>query len=500
MVGPNLINNLLGVLCRFRQHPIAIICDVEKMFHQFKVNKEHRDFLRFLWWEEGDLQKSPKAYRMTVHLFGATSSPGCANFALKYMAKENQEKYPTAAQFIIEDFYVDDGLTSQETEQEAVNLVKETTILCAEGGLKLHKFASNSRTVLETIPASERAPNMQALDLNFNELPMERTLGMQWLMENDTIHFSFSPNDKPPTRRGILATVASLYDPLGLIAPFILTGKHILQQACDKGTQWDDVIPAELLHLWQAWKKDFDILPQLEIRRCYYPAGFGPILKIQLHHFSDASFKGYGMCSYLRLETSDGRVHCSLVCAKARVAPRKVISIPRLELTAALVAAEVGSTLKRELRLKIDEEFFWTDSQVILGYINNEARKFHVFVANRVQKIRDLSDPSQWHHVATDSNPADYASRGLTAGELLNSSWFSGPEFLWQKDLKLPENTETKFCSDDPEVKVVSLKTQATPVTSDFDARLAGISKWRLAVRVTARILVLERQNKGLPV
>ena len=256
MVGPNLINNLLGVLCRFRQHPIAIICDVEKMFHQFKVNKEHRDFLRFLWWEEGDLQKSPKAYRMTVHLFGATSSPGCANFALKYMAKENQEKYPTAAQFIIEDFYVDDGLTSQETEQEAVNLVKETTILCAEGGLKLHKFASNSRTVLETIPASERAPNIQALDLNFNELPMERTLGMQWLMENDTIHFSFSPNDKPPTRRGILATVASLYDPLGLIAPFILTGKHILQQACDKGTQWDDVIPAELLHLWQAWKKD----------------------------------------------------------------------------------------------------------------------------------------------------------------------------------------------------------------------------------------------------
>ena len=91
--GPDLTNTLAGVLSRFRQEPVGIMCDIESMFYQVHVTREFRDLLRFFWWEGGDLSKSPVEYRMTVHLFGATSSPGCANFALKKTAQDGEEEF-----------------------------------------------------------------------------------------------------------------------------------------------------------------------------------------------------------------------------------------------------------------------------------------------------------------------------------------------------------------------------------------------------------------------
>ena len=106
--GPDLTISLLGVLFRFRIYPIGIMCDVEKMFHRFHVHPEDRDYLRFLWWKDGDVSKEPLDYRMNVHLFGATSSPGCANFGLKYLARLYEQEYHLAAPFLCQDFYVDD--------------------------------------------------------------------------------------------------------------------------------------------------------------------------------------------------------------------------------------------------------------------------------------------------------------------------------------------------------------------------------------------------------
>ena len=144
--GPLLTNNLTGVLLRFRQEPIAVTCGIEGMFHQVHVNPEHRDLLRFLWWEENDLSKDPVDYRMTVHLFGATSSPSCANFALKQIANDFEGEYgEQAANFMRKDFYVDDGLKSVHTAASAVELVKNVKAICHQGGFNLHKFLSNSK-------------------------------------------------------------------------------------------------------------------------------------------------------------------------------------------------------------------------------------------------------------------------------------------------------------------------------------------------------------------
>lgn len=165
--------------------------------------------------------------------------------------------------------------------------------------------------------------------------------------------------------------MASIYDPLGFVAPFLLIGKKVLQEMCRQGTGWDDPLLGELQPMWECWKSDLANLEKIRIPRCYVPADFGHVLRRELHHFSDASTYGYGQCSYLRHLKEDGRVHCALVIGKSRVAPIKVITIPRLELTAAIVSVEASNILKEELGLTDIDEYFWTDSKVVLGYISN---------------------------------------------------------------------------------------------------------------------------------
>lgn len=258
--------------------------------------------------------------------------------------------------------------------------------------------------------------------------------------------------DKPDTRRGILSVIASLYDPLGFVGPFILKGKCVLQELCRRGIEWDDPLPDDLCPQWVEWKMGLEGLRDVSISRCYHPKAFGKVVGVELHHFFDASSVGYGACSYLRY---CNKVHCSFVMAKARVAPSKVTSIPRLELSAAVISTRLSVLLKSELNMEIEEEFFWTDSQVTLTYINNEARRFHVFVANRVQLIRENTSPSQWHYVDTAENPADHAYRGLRASEILSTNWLMGPEFLWKEEVYLDPCPSTDLLVGDPEVKVV---------------------------------------------
>jgi hypothetical protein len=189
----------------------------------------------------------------------------------------------------------------------------------------------------------------------------------------------------------------------------------------------------------------------------------------------------------LRIITPAGDVACALLHSKARVAP-KIVSIPRLELTAAVVSAEVSLKLKEDLNLKISSEYFWTDSQVVLGYLRNESRKFHTFVANRVQSILDKTDSSRWFYIPTDQNPADLASRGATMAELKSSFWYHGPEFLNEPVI----NTETnayELVPGDPEVRAQSFATTvAQPHTTFLLNRLDKFSNWNAAILGFARL------------
>ena len=498
LTGPDLINPLIGVLCRFREEPIAIMGDIERMFHQFKVNIEHRDYLRFLWWKQGKLSTKPMVYRMKVHLFGATSSPGCANFGLKKIATDNQKDFPPeVSDFIINDFYVDDGLKSVKTSAEAIQLVQDACSMCAKGNLRLHKLISNSREVIDSIPPSERAKEMEHLNLNFEDLPIERVLGIEWCVESDHFQFRTKVNSNPFTRRGILSTVASIYDPLGLLAPFVLKGKQILQQMCREQLDWDEPLSDELRPKWEQWLIELPVLVNIKIDRCIKPAGFEKVTLAELHHFSDASFCGYGQCTYVRLLNDGNQVHCALLMGKARVAPLKVITIPRLELTAALVSVKISQLLRFEMRHDFVEHF-WTDSQVVLGYLNNDARRFHVFVANRIQQIKDATKSHQWNYIDTGLNPADCASRGLNAQQLADSTWFKGPKFLWNKDLPPEETLDLQLATDDPEVRKVIVHAMESTGISMLQ-RIEKFSSWTklvIAIAMLAKSLKVRNQTR----
>ncbi|XP_016320741.1 uncharacterized protein LOC107672158 [Sinocyclocheilus anshuiensis] len=348
---------------------------------------------------------------MRVHLFCASSSPGCANYGLKHLAREGEHLHPLGSQFIMQDFYMDDVVSSVESAEKDIKLAQEAHQLCALGGLRLHTFVSNDKAVLETIPPSECAVDVTAVNLSLSSQPLERALGIYWHLEHDNFTFCVIVKDQPATHRGILSTVASLFDPLGFLAPFFLKEKIVLQEMCRNGMGWDDPLPDGLQPGWEHWKADLVNLEKIEVPHCIVPAGFGRITRREIHHFSEASMRGYGQCSYLRFENDQGDIHCSLLMARSRVSPLKVTTIPRLELTVAVVSVAVNDMLKEEMNLADAEAYFWTDSQVVLGYINNEARCFHTFVANQVQRINRSTPPQQWQYIPSDENPADYTSR-----------------------------------------------------------------------------------------
>lgn len=494
--GPNLTSNLVGVLMRFRQEPVALMADIASMFHQVRVAERHINLLRFLWWPNGDTSQPLRQYRMTVHIFGATSSPSCASFALRQTAEDFKDLFSVEAMETIKsNFYVDDCLKSVATENDAISLCKELETACAMGGFRLHKWICNNRNVLMSIPQADRAQQVKDLDLEKSELPVERSLGIQWHVEKDELTFSVSLKNQPCTRRGILSVIASVYDPLGFICPFVLTAKNILQDLCKQNHAWDKDLPAHHVQMWQEWLTGLRHIGELAVTRCMKPAHFGQVTSAQLHLFSDASESGYGCVSYLRLENANQEVHVSFVKGKSRVAPLKQMTIPRLELTAAMLAVRVDKLIRTELQLTLESSVFWTDSTAVLKYIRNDNKRYKTFVANRVHTIREMTEVKQWRHIETKLNPADCASRGCKAIALTQSTtWLSGPHFLRKQNSEWPKSDiDTQTCNDgDVEVKrdvVVMATTINQNPTHDF---IHHHSNWNKLKRAVAWLLKLK--------
>ena len=374
--------------------------DVEAMFHQVRVNPEDRSALPFLWWPDGNLDLEREEYMMTVHLFGAVSSPSCANFALKKTAADNQADFSSeAVRTVDRNFYVDDCLKFIDSEEDAIHLSSELSQLLKRGGFRLTRWLSNKPKVVESVPELDRAASVR--DFDFDHTLTERALGVQWHVTSDTFGFKIATKDKPPTRRGILSMISSIYDPLGFVATFHLSATILLQNLCRKQLGWDDLIPEEDLICWKGWLEELPRLKQFSIDRCFKPPNFGDISSCQLHHFSDASQVAYGAISYLRLVNAQHEVHCSFVMGKSRLSSLKPVTIPRLELSAAVLSTRLDRMIRQEIELPINDSFYWTDSTCVLRYIANSERRYKTFVANRVAAIREQSIPSQWHYVGT---------------------------------------------------------------------------------------------------
>ena len=266
-----------------------------------------------------------------------------------------------------------------------IDLIDKTVSLCSKGGLDLHKFSSNSKFVMQYV--TERYDSELSTDLPGPTI--ECLLGVVWCVESDTLQFRIIVDSKPFTRRGMLSTVSYIYDPLGFVGPFVLEGKRILQYMCQSSYGWDSPIADEILPRWQQWLASIPKLESIKLKRCFKSSL--SIKRAELQHFSEAADKGYGHCSYLRVIDTNDNIMCSLVMAKSRVTPVKDVSIPRLVLAAAVLSCKVSKLLNAKLCIDDLRNIYWCDSQIVLAYISNEAKRFHVYVANRVQAIRSYS-------------------------------------------------------------------------------------------------------------
>ena len=438
--GPKLQREIVDVLIRFRKAPVALTADIAEMFLQVSLREQDRPYHRFLW-RNYDSTRQPKVYEFRRLLFGNTASPFCAQYVLHTHAQTHAAEFPAAAEAVDDSMYVDDLLDSCETVQDAITLQSELSDLLASGGFRLRKWASNNLEVLCHIPEEDRLPS---LEINEQETPSTKTLGVSWNAKADIFTFLVKRRDpnEVPTKRNVISTIAALYDPLQFLSPFVMRAKVLLQEIWTAGITWDDVLPDELRRKWEQWLSELSQLSNVAVPRCLRRANPN---QTQLHLFSDASNAAYAAVAYLVCQYRDYTISSCLIASKCRVAPVKAITIPRLELMGAILSARLSQTILHVLT--VDRVLFWTDSENVWHWVRNQSREFKPFVANRIGEIQRLSDPDQWHHVPGALNPADLATRGLSAEQLaLSEFWMEGPKFLkdgepaWPtpKDQKLP--------------------------------------------------------------
>ena len=429
MKGPDMTNSLLGVLLRFRKEAVAITADVQQMFYNFKVDELHRNFLRFVWHENNDISRPLTDFRMTVHVFGNSPSPSVATFCLRKSVENADED---VREFVCNNFYVDDGLTSFTDSDLAVDLVKRTQkALEVGGGIRLHKIVSNSTSVLQRFPQDDLSSDLKDLDLGSETPPIQRSLGMSWDISDDRFVFKVSPETKPFTRRGALSVINSLFDPVGFASPVTMYGKLLLREMMSVSgpVDWDEELPSQLKCKWEQWVSSLVHLQNLRIPRKYSDISYREALHKEVHIFSDASRDAIASVAYLKL-MSENQCDVSFLLGKAKVSPVHGHTIPRPELCAAVLSIELADLVKEHLDIPSSDFHYYTDSKVVLGYLSNDVRRFYVYVTNRVNRIRAASSPSQWSFISTDKNPADIATRRMDAADLVNSVYLTGPDFL----------------------------------------------------------------------
>ncbi|XP_043238930.1 uncharacterized protein LOC122390257 [Amphibalanus amphitrite] len=485
ITGPNNLNSLTGVLMRFRQGRVPIASDVKQMFHQIAVRAEDRQAQQFLW-RDMDMTKEPETYQMNVVIFGAKSSPSTATYVLRRCAEDGRDKHPRAADKIVSRFYMDDYLDSVDTEREGRELVNSLNSLLSAGGFHLTKWTSTSDVVLKDVAPEDKCEESRDLDLT-GENRWMKTLGVHWCAQDDQFRFKVKKVDSGNTKRSILSITSAVFDPLGMLAPFIVRAKCLIQRIWLGGWDWDEAISdSELLVQWHSWQRELNDTDCVRVGRCYRPDDRA-IVNCQLHVFGDASELAFGVVAYLRFELEDGTGYCSFVMSKVRVAPIKQLSIPRLELQAAVMAVRVADTIKAEHDMAINETVFWSDSSTVLHWINSESRRFNTFVANRIAEIQDASDVTQWRHVPGPLNPADICSRGCSVTELAPGGvWVQGPAFLRRRHQDWPaappRTTERPRDEETAEMRVIACATGgAEPAINP-----SRFSSWLRLLRVTA--------------
>ncbi|XP_058988017.1 uncharacterized protein LOC131807010 [Musca domestica] len=338
--GPIVQSELFSILLRFRLPKFVFTTDIEKMYRQILMHPDDQRYQLIIWRE--DPSHPVSYYKLNTVTYGTRSAPYLATKCLQKIANENMERYPLGSQMLKDNFYMDDGLGGADSLSTAIQ--KELITILKQHGFILRKWSSNTPRLLKDIPHSDREVN-----LDLNESQTIKTLGLYWMPQAD--QFCVKTNidhNEIISKRVVTSELTNLFDPLGLLAPIVVKAKIFIQQLWQHTLDWDEALPEKLCATWKTFRRELEGLNNFKIPRHVF-CGEIPT-NIQLHVFADASERAFGAAIYIRFIGKDGRVVVRLICAKSRVAPLKKQTLPRLELCAAVVAAQLATRVKNDLR------------------------------------------------------------------------------------------------------------------------------------------------------
>lgn len=478
LTGPDYYPLLIGILWRFRERKYAFCGDIKEMFHQVIIRKSDRKSQRFLF-RGMDRDRDPDIFEMKVMIFGAVSSPSMAQFVKNFNANQYIEEFPDIMRIMLKQHYVDDYLDCADSIEEAVKTVHSVREVHRRGGFEMINWVSNSEEVLESIPIEARAQSKKLLNLDSKNV--ERILGLYWDVEKDMFTFTLRldklfpgivSENKQSTKREMLKLVMTIFDPIGFLSPLVVKGRLILQECWSKNIDWDEAIPNEIQEKWQEWCMKVKDIKHFSIPRQYFTE---QVQDVELHVFSDASDKAYSAVAYYRSSIFQ---KTSFVASKCKIGPlNKVLTIPRMELQGAVLAARLGSSIQKETTFNIIRNFWWTDSDIVLSWLKTKSCRLKQYEAHRISEIAEISPVQNWKWVPSQFNPADLATKDSNK-TYIDKMWLEGPPFLRQpKNLWPPQKRESSL-----EIMNIISKTD----TNDCMPDISRFSNWIRLIRTTA--------------
>ena len=333
---------------------------------------------------------------------------------------------------------------------------------------------------------------------------------MKWDCTSDEFIFSFEhiverAEMLEPTKRNVLSILASLYDPLGLVSPVVVSLKVLFQELCADKVSWDQGLSGERLRIWEGWISELKRVKEMRFPRCVY--GENKVTaKNSLIGFADASSKAYCAVIYFVSEFM-GEISVTLLTSKTRVAPLSVQTVPRLELMAARTLAYLMDTVKNALanEVKIDEIRLWSDSKTVLCWLEDK-KEWKTFVRHRVNEILKITTKSEWGYCPRKENPADIGSRGLGADSLQKTDlWWNGPGWLsspregWPSTPEGIETDESTLESKKGLVLTLTAKKQFSPENIINVQKYSKINKlYRVTAYVKRFISNIKAKKRGV--
>ena len=396
--------------------------------------------------------------------FGAKSSPTSANYALHQVAKDNAKEDENLVKAVQQNLYMDDFLKSVRTLQEAIEIYQKVREILNKGGLKLTKWITSDEEVKSQIPETDRSTKIVK---TFEAEPQSSSiLGLNWNVDTYSLIVCRGTEQDVPakiTQRIVLSFVSAVFDPLGICSLFTIRMRFLLKSIwAAMGQTWDRVNSRTIktvqwLVLWVE-RNEYNVNKSIYFEnRC---------TNLRLHIFTDASQEAMCNVAYLQDEAT---LKLTYVIGKFRVAPIRHMTIPTLELQAAVYGVRLRKHILNEHDVKIEKIFHWTDSSTVLQWLTAAHKKQQVFVAYRAAEILENSSMDQWRHVKGVENTADTETRGMSIEGLKESVWLNGPAWLQADEEKWPK----PWCQEnelEPE-QVTSTVVTETKLDQMFDWR-----------------------------